>query len=96
MVSSATTALRRLALFICDRCAAPAARIELLDEVQMGSLNRYSRMGHPVENTLFIEFHGTDVGVKEQAEMVQGVAAEHGGRELKGDHGAPQPKADRA
>ena len=61
----------------------PVARIELLDDVQMGSLNKYSRMNHAVKNTLFIEFHGTDVGVKEQAEMVQGVAAEHGGGEFK-------------
>ena len=61
----------------------PVARIELLDDVQMGSLNKYSRMDHPVKNTLFIEFHGTDAGVKEQAEMVQGVAAEHGGGEFK-------------
>jgi D-lactate dehydrogenase (cytochrome) len=61
----------------------PVARIELLDDVQMGSLNKYSRMNHPVKNTLFIEFHGTDAGVKEQAEIVQGVAAEHGGGEFK-------------
>ena len=33
----------------------PVARIELLDEVQMNSLNRYSGMDHPVKNTLFIE-----------------------------------------
>ena len=57
----------------------PVARIELLDEVQMNSLNRYSGMDHPVKNTLFIEFHGSDAGVKEQAETVQAVASEHGG-----------------
>jgi D-lactate dehydrogenase (cytochrome) len=61
----------------------PVARIELLDDVQMGSLNKYSKMNHAVKNTLFIEFHGTDAGVKEQAEVVQGVAAEHGGGEFK-------------
>ena len=57
----------------------PVARIELLDEVQMNSLNRYSGMDHPVKNTLFIEFHGSDAGVKEQAETVQTVASDHGG-----------------
>ena len=57
----------------------PVARIELLDDVQMDSLNRYSRMAHAVKDTLFIEFHGTEAGVKEQAEMLQAIAAEHGG-----------------
>jgi D-lactate dehydrogenase (cytochrome) len=57
----------------------PVARIELLDDVQMDSLNRYSRMAHAVQDTLFIEFHGTEAGVKEQAEMLQAIAAEHGG-----------------
>ncbi len=61
----------------------PVARIELLDDVQMDSLNRYSKMNHSVQDTLFVEFHGTDAGVKEQAEIVQAVAAEHGGGEFK-------------
>jgi D-lactate dehydrogenase (cytochrome) len=61
----------------------PVARIELLDEVQMNSLNRYSGMDHPVKNTLFIEFHGSNIGVKEQAETVQAVASDHGGAEFK-------------
>jgi D-lactate dehydrogenase (cytochrome) len=61
----------------------PVARIELLDEVQMNSLNRYSGMDHPVKNTLFIEFHGSNIGVKEQAETVQEVASDHGGAEFK-------------
>ena len=57
----------------------PVARIELLDDVQMDSLNRYSRMAHAVRDTLFIEFHGTEAGVREQAEMLQAIAADHGG-----------------
>ena len=61
----------------------PVARIELLDDVQMDSLNRFSKMNHVVKDTLFIEFHGTDAAVKEQAEMVQAIATEHGGGEFK-------------
>ena len=61
----------------------PVARIELLDEVQMDSVNRFSKLSYPVKDTLFIEFHGTQAGVKEQAELVQTIAAEHGGGEFK-------------
>jgi D-lactate dehydrogenase (cytochrome) len=61
----------------------PVARIELLDNVQMDSVNKFSKLNYPVKDTLFVEFHGTDAGVKEQAEMVQSIAAEHGGGEFK-------------
>jgi len=61
----------------------PVARIELLDEVQMDSVNKFSKLNYPVQDTLFIEFHGTEAGVKEQAELVQSIAAEHGGGEFK-------------
>jgi D-lactate dehydrogenase (cytochrome) len=61
----------------------PVARIELLDDVQMDSVNKFSKLSYPVKDTLFVEFHGTEAGVKEQAEMVQSIAAEHGGGEFK-------------
>jgi D-lactate dehydrogenase (cytochrome) len=61
----------------------PVARIELLDDVQMDSLNRFSKLSYPVKDTLFIEFHGTQNGVQEQAELVQGIAGEHGGGEFR-------------
>jgi D-lactate dehydrogenase (cytochrome) len=61
----------------------PVARIELLDDVQMDSVNRFSRLDYPVKDTLFVEFHGTSAGVQEQAELVQSIAAENGGGEFK-------------
>jgi D-lactate dehydrogenase (cytochrome) len=61
----------------------PVARIELLDEVQLDAVNKFSKLNYPVKDTLFVEFHGTEAGVKEQAEMVQSIAAEHGGGEFK-------------
>ncbi len=61
----------------------PVARIELLDDVQMDSVNKFSKLNYPVKDTLFIEFHGTEAGVKEQAELVQSIAAEHDGGEFK-------------
>ena len=61
----------------------PVARIELMDAVQMDALNRYSKLDYPVAPTLLLEFHGTDAGVKEQAEMVQAIAGENGGQDFR-------------
>jgi D-lactate dehydrogenase (cytochrome) len=57
----------------------PVARIELLDDVQMDAINKYAKTSYPVQPTLFFEFHGSENGVKEQAERVREIAAENGG-----------------
>jgi D-lactate dehydrogenase (cytochrome) len=58
----------------------PVARIELLDEVQMDAVNRYSRLSYPLKPTLLFEFHGTSqAAVTEHANTVQELAAENGG-----------------
>jgi len=67
----------------------PVARIELLDDVQMDALNRYSKLDYPVQSTLFFEFHGTAAGVGEQAEMAKAIAAEHGAGDF---HWATKPE----
>jgi D-lactate dehydrogenase (cytochrome) len=59
----------------------PVARIELLDDLHMDALNRYSKTNYPVASTLLFEFHGdSERHVAEQAETVQALAAERGGR----------------
>jgi D-lactate dehydrogenase (cytochrome) len=58
----------------------PVARIEFLDEVQMGACIAYSKLeGYEAKPTLFFEFHGTDDGVREQASIMEAIAADHGG-----------------
>jgi D-lactate dehydrogenase (cytochrome) len=56
----------------------PVARIELVDAVQMDALIRYAKLDYPVQPALFFEFHGTERGVEEQAEMVAALGEEFG------------------
>ena len=65
------------------QCGVPVARIELLDEVQMDAINRYSGLDYPVSPTLFFEFQGSEQGVREQVEMVSALAEENTGGEFR-------------
>jgi D-lactate dehydrogenase (cytochrome) len=60
----------------------PIARIELMDEVEMGAVNSRSGFDYPLAPTLFLEFHGTRAGVAEQVEAFRALAGEHGAGEL--------------
>jgi D-lactate dehydrogenase (cytochrome) len=57
----------------------PIARCELVDAAAIRAINRHSKTGLPEAPMLFFEFHGSPAGVEEQARVVQGIAAEHGG-----------------
>jgi D-lactate dehydrogenase (cytochrome) len=57
----------------------PIARCELLDANAIRAVNAHSKLGLREEPLLLMEFHGSEAGVKEQAETVQALAAEHGG-----------------
>jgi D-lactate dehydrogenase (cytochrome) len=56
----------------------PIARIELLDEVQVKACNAYSGLDMPEIPALFLEFHGSPGGVREQSERFGEIAAEYG------------------
>ncbi|MEZ5812118.1 MAG: FAD-linked oxidase C-terminal domain-containing protein [Rhizobiaceae bacterium] len=57
----------------------PVARIELLNALQMKATNLYSGLGYPESPCLFVEFHGSEAGVKEQSESFGEIAEEFGG-----------------
>ena len=61
----------------------PVARIELLDEVQIGAINSYSNFNYSLKPTLFFEFHGTEAWVNEQAEMVKEISKGEGGSDFQ-------------
>lgn len=58
----------------------PIARVELIDANTVRMVNAYARLGLREEPMLLMEFHGSPAGVKEQAETVQDIASEHGGK----------------
>ena len=60
----------------------PVARIELVDEMQMRALNKYSGLGYAETPTLFYEFHGTEAGVAEQIANVKAISDDMGGGEF--------------
>lgn len=55
----------------------PVARVEFLDENGVKAINAHDKLGLPEKPLLLFEFHGSEHGVKEQAELVQDIAAEH-------------------
>ena len=57
----------------------PVARIELVNALQMSAMVRYSGLEFDETPSLFLEFHGTDAGVAEQAEIFGEIAADLGG-----------------
>ncbi|MES2103317.1 MAG: FAD-linked oxidase C-terminal domain-containing protein [Pseudomonadota bacterium] len=56
----------------------PIARVEFLDENGVRAINAYDKMQLPEKSLLLFEFHGSEHGVQEQAELVQEIAAANG------------------
>lgn len=68
----------------------PIARVELLDAPAVRASNAYSKLTLPETPMLFVEFHGTPTGVREQAELFAGIAEECGGGPFEGSTDADE------
>jgi D-lactate dehydrogenase (cytochrome) len=60
----------------------PVARSEILCDKTMDAINNYKKTSYRVAPTLFFEVHGSKASVAEQAETVQAIAKENGGRDF--------------
>lgn len=54
------------------------ARMELLDPVQIWATNIHSKTNFEEKPTLFLEFHGTEAGARDQVEMFRAIAEAEG------------------
>ncbi len=61
----------------------PIARCELLDVNAVRAVNAQSKLGLQEMPLLLMEFHGSEAGVKEQAETVQAISADFGGADFE-------------
>jgi D-lactate dehydrogenase (cytochrome) len=60
----------------------PVARSEIVCDKTIEAINRYKKTSYRVAPTLFFEFHGSKAAVVEQAEAVQEIARENGGKDF--------------
>jgi D-lactate dehydrogenase (cytochrome) len=61
----------------------PIARVEFIDHNTVRMVNAYAKLGLRESAMLLMEFHGSPASVKEQAETVQEIAADHGGESFE-------------
>jgi D-lactate dehydrogenase (cytochrome) len=54
------------------------ARMELLDEVQVHAINKHAKLSLDEVPMLFLEFHGTEVGARDQVELFREIAESEG------------------
>src|SRR3989440_6547545 len=60
----------------------PVARCDIVCDKTVSAINKFKKTNYRVAPTVFLEFHGTEASVVEQAEAVQAIAKEHGGKDF--------------
>jgi D-lactate dehydrogenase (cytochrome) len=60
----------------------PIARSEILCDKTIDAINKHKKTSYRVAPTLFFEFHGSKASVVEQAEAVQEIARDNGGKDF--------------
>jgi D-lactate dehydrogenase (cytochrome) len=61
----------------------PVARVEFMDTWAVKATNAYSKLTLKETPLLLFEFHGSPAGVREQAEIVQGITHDNGGMDFE-------------
>ncbi|WP_375509227.1 FAD-linked oxidase C-terminal domain-containing protein [uncultured Caballeronia sp.] len=61
----------------------PIGRVELLDDLQVDAVNRYSKINLDVAPTLIFEFHGSRGAVNDQVALVKDIAEANSGHEFR-------------
>ncbi|HEX7248920.1 MAG TPA: FAD-linked oxidase C-terminal domain-containing protein [Burkholderiales bacterium] len=61
----------------------PIARCDIVCEKTVAAINKFKKTNYRVAPTVFFEFHGSKSSVVEQAETVQAIAKEHGGKDFQ-------------
>ena len=73
------------AVMLTIQMCLPIARIELLDAMQIKACNQYANLNLTETPTLFVEFHGTEASVAEQAQIFTDIIEEFGGTDFAWD-----------
>ncbi len=67
------------AVMLAVQMGIPMARMEFIDAASIKAINAYSNMDMRAVPHLFMEFHGSEAGVKEQSEQMAEICADFGG-----------------
>ncbi len=71
------------AVIMAVQMGIPMARMELIDQMSIRAINAYSNLNYPEVPHLFMEFHGSDIGVQDQSQTMASITQDHGGGDFQ-------------